>query len=439
MRIRHKFRIRWMAAGLALAALVSIVYKAVPGVEEGTAKEVTRTLEARYLVSKLMEEKVQSHDWSENWEGEWNGQTKKLRVRFTLDPILQEYGDTIFKRYKPDYGALVLFDAKTGRVLALSSFQKGQPTDRSLALRASYPAASVFKIVTATAAVDNAGLHPGRSIRFNGGNYTLYKKNVMSDNINRWTRTVTLRDAFSKSLNTAFGRLALETLEPETLNEYANRFLFNQDIPTDFPVEKSVAFVPSEKNYELTQVASGFNRFNRLSPVVGAIIASAVVNDGNIVIPYLVDELIGEDGESLYKGETLERGQIMTSSSALNMREMMEETVLSGTSRKSFRTLVKSKKFKEVQMGGKTGHLTGDNPKGRVDWFVGYAFDDENRLALAAITVNEKYWTIKSSVIAQMMFKKYFDPVIAQRLAAAEEQKRSVSSNDKVTRGSPKN
>ncbi len=433
MRLRHKYKLIWMAAGLALAVIGSITYNSLPAEEEGkNTRVVTKTLEARYMVSKILEDKIQSHDWSENWQGEWNGDTKKLKVRFTIDSNLQDYGNMIFKRYKPDYGALVMFDAKTGRVLALSSFQKGLPTEKSLALRATYPAASVFKIVTATAAIDKAGVHPGKTIRFNGGNYTLYKKNVMSEKINRWTRTVTLRDAFSKSLNTAFGRMALEELEPETLNEYANRYLFNQDMPTDFPIEKSVAFVPSEKNYELTQVASGFNKYNKLSPVLGAVIASAIVNDGNVVIPYIVDELIDEKGEAVYKGETLERGQIMTSVTADGMREMMEETVLSGTSRKSFRNLVRSKKFKEVQMGGKTGHLTGDNPKGRVDWFVGYAFDEDNSIAIAALTVNEKYWTVKSAVVAQMMFKKFFDPVIAQRLAASKEQKRRLSSTEKV-------
>ncbi len=431
MRLRNKFKLRWMAAGLALAFLVSALLHLLPTEEEKASKIVSKNLEARLMVSKLLEDKIQSHDWSESWKGEWNGDSRKLKVHFTLDSTLQAYGDMIFKRYKPDYGALILFDTKTGRVLALSSFKKGQPTEKSLALRATYPAASVFKIVTATAAIDHAGVHPGKTIRFNGGNYTLYRKNVMSEKINRWTRTVTLRDAFSKSINTAFGRMALEELEPETLNEYANRYLFNQDMPTDFPVERSVAFVPSEKNYELTQVASGFNRYNKMSPVLGAVLASAIVNDGNVVIPYIVDELRDENNDLLYKGETLERGQIMTASTANSMREMMEQTVLSGTSRKSFRPLVRSKKFKDVEMGGKTGHLTGDNPKGRVDWFVGYGSDDDNSVAIAALTVNEKYWTIKSSVVAQMMLKKYFEPVLAERLAAAHEQKRNLSSTRK--------
>ena len=384
------------------------------------AKKLSETLEARFMVAKMVEDKVQAHDWSNELEAEIDGDIEKLNVKWTLDDNLQKYADSIFKSYKPDYGAVFLFDVTTGRVLALSSFEKGKPSTRSLALRASYPAASIFKVITASAAIDQAGLKPGHTIRFNGGNYTLYRKNVMSDQINRWTRTVTLKDAFSKSLNTAFGRLALEALEPEVINEYANRFMFNQDLATDFPVEKSIALVPSEKNYELTQVASGFNKFNRLSPVAGAMIASAIVNNGRVVVPYLVDQITDENEKVIYSGETLEKGQIMAEESASKMRTMMEETVLSGTSRKSFRSLVRSKKFREVQMGGKTGHLTGDNPKGRTDWFVGYAFDEEKKLAVAAITVNEKYWTIKSAQVAQMLFKRYFEPVIAQRTAASE-------------------
>lgn len=203
-------------AGLGLLGL-----KMIPTEEDRAAKVITQNLEARTMVAELLEKKIQKHDWDQDLETELDGDLTKFKVKFTMDTVLQQHADKIFKRYKPDYGALFMFDTKTGRVLALSSFEKGQPTSRSLALRATYPAASVFKIVTATAAIDKAGVNPGHNIRFNGGNYTLYRKNVMTDRITRWTRTVTLRDAFSKSLNTAFGRLALETLEPETINEYA--------------------------------------------------------------------------------------------------------------------------------------------------------------------------------------------------------------------------
>lgn len=93
----------------------------------------------------------------------------------------------------------------------------------------------------------------------------------------------------------------------------------------------------------------------------------------------------------------------------------MEQTVLMGTSRKTFRKIMREKKFKEVEMGGKTGHFSGMNPKGRTDWFVGYASDGENKVAIAAITVNIQKWTVKSSALGEMMFRKHFKSVLEDK------------------------
>lgn len=333
-----------------------------------------------------------------------------VNVKYTLDKDLQQQSEKLLLRYKPDYGAIVMMDATTGKILALTSYVKGQPKAENLALRATFPAASIFKIITAATAVDRKGVEPQDKIAFNGGNYTLYKKNVLSENVNRWTRFISLKDAFARSINTAFGRLTLENLDPKDLSEYSKRFMFNKFIPADFSLEQSQALVPEEKGFEMAQVASGYNRFNTMSPVHGAMIAASIINDGKIVAPYLIDEIATDDHELVYRGETYEIGQAITAESAAKVREMMEQTVLTGTSRKTFRKLVRDKKYREVEMGGKTGHFSGTNPKGTNDWFVGYASDGENKVAIAAITVNIQKWTVKSSALAEMMFREHFRP-----------------------------
>lgn len=392
-----------------------------PTPDDFLQKKLRRNLEHRVQISNSIRNSVKKSQFPTQAELTIGSKQGNFHVAYTLDPKLQLEAENLLKSYKPDYGAIFMMDAKTGQVLAMASFDKGDSDADHMALKASYPAASVFKIVTATTAIDRAGVSPGHSISFNGGNYTLYRKNVMSEKINRWTRTITLRDAFARSINTAFGRLSLQNFEPTDLNEYANRFMFNQVIPSDFPIDMSIATVPAEKNFAFTEVASGYNKLNRMSPVHGAMIAGSIVNDGKMVIPYLIDEISDSDGLQIYKGETLEKGQIMTEASALKVKELMEQTILSGTSRKSFRSLVKNKNFREIEMGGKTGHLTGDNPKGRVDWFVGYALDDTRKISLAAVTVNVKYWTVKSAHLGQSMFKKYFDPpVIRKRVALSQ-------------------
>ncbi len=376
--------------------------------EQKVQAKLQGVLEHRSWIAKAIGPSVRQNNLPVKTEIIWDGSNRIVQPTYTMMPELQAEADKILKSYKPDYGAIVLMDAETGQILAMSSFQKDNPTADNWTLHASFPAASVFKVVTATVAVDKAGVMPEQKIHYNGGAYTLYKKNVMSDKITRWTNTISLKDAFARSINTAFGRLSIERLMPEDINDYATRFMFNQEIPTDFPVDMGIAYVPPDKSFAFAEVVSGYNKTNRMSPVQGAMIAASVANDGKMVIPYIVDQLKDEEGKLLYQASILDRGNIMTKESAAKVRELMGQTVAKGTSRRTFSSILRSKKFREVTMGGKTGHLTGDDPKGRVDWFVGYAFDENHKIAVSAITVNKQYWTVKSSYIGQSLFRKYF-------------------------------
>lgn len=417
----------WLVIPLGLLASASVAYNGNPILSQESELSVSN-VESRKVISNAISKQIARNIFPKELilDKEITDETPRYKINYTLQTDLQDHAETLLKRYKPDYAAIVMMDAKTGEILAMSSFEKAAPDRTNLALKATYPAASIFKVITAATAVDKAGLTPEHRIAFNGGNYTLYKKNVLSDRINRWTRFITLKDAFARSINTAFGRLSLEFIEPQDLSDYANKFYFNQEIPADFNVETSFASVPTEKGFALTQVASGYNRFNTLSPVHGAMIASAIVNDGQMPSPYIVKSIENENNESIYSGEALNQGQVITANSAAQVKLMMEQTVLSGTSRKTFRKMVKDRKFSEVEMGGKTGHFSGTNPKGRTDWFIGYATDGESRIAIATITVNIKKWTVKSSALGEMMFREYFKTKIEERETSLTESFESI-------------
>lgn len=426
-----------MMVPLGLLASAFFFFNAKP-VSNPELGPFPNNLESRKIISQVISDKVNHNifptemNFSNNAANLAEQKTSKYKINYTLQTELQEHANNLLKRYKPDYAAIVMMDAKTGEILAMSSFEKAKTNGVNLALKATYPAASIFKVVTAATAVDKAGVSPDHRIAFNGGNYTLYKKNVLSDRVNRWTRFITLKEAFARSINTAFGRLSLESIEPQDLSDYANKFYFNQEIPADFNVEKSLATVPFEKGYELTEVASGYNRFNTLSPVHGAMIASAIVNGGQMPSPYIVKNIENENNENIYTGQALIQGPVITALSADKVKSMMEQTVLTGTSRKTFKQFVRDRKFKEVEMGGKTGHFSGTNPKGRTDWFVGYASDGENKIAIATITVNVKKWTVKSSALGEMMFRKFFKDKIEDRETSLTDN--TDSANEKPER-----
>ena len=337
-----------------------------------------------------------------------DGEKQNVKLSYTIEPLLQIEAEKLLKSYKPDYGAIVVMNAETGQILAMASFQRNGDSGLNLALRGTYPAASVFKIVTATAAIDKYMLSPDTLIMFNGGNHTLYKRNVMNTQVNRWTREMSLREAFARSINAVFGRISLEKLQPKDLREYAVRFGFNQNIQTDLPFDPGFTDIPEEKSFHLAEVASGFNRITTMSPIQGAMIAASIANDGVMRVPYIIENVHDDKGIELFKSEPVTAAVTMTKAGAERLKDLMGATVHKGTGRKSFRNLVRDRKFVDLEMGGKTGSLQGLNPKGKVDWFVGYAIGENDKIAVAALTVNIDRWQVKSAHLAQDMLRKRF-------------------------------
>ena len=329
---------------------------------------------------------------------------------YTIDWEVHSKMDRLLRQYRPDYAAFVAMDAMTGQILSLNSYSAKPNPMGHLALRSTYPAASLFKIVTAAAAIDSQKASPDTVISFNGGYHTLYRRNVTTLKKDRWMREMSMKEAFAKSVNTVFAKIGLFLLDPRDLRQYAKRFRFNDANASDVPFSSGQFIVPSEDNWAMAEVASGFNRWITMSPIQGAMMAAALANDGVIMEPYLIEKLNTADGSILYEAAPLPASYAISKESAEDVRSLMRETVFSGTSRKSFRTLLHKKGFGEIEIGGKTGSLTGTSPRGKYDWFVGYALSEnpKRKIAIAALTINEATWKVKSSFLARSFIESYY-------------------------------
>jgi peptidoglycan glycosyltransferase len=375
-------------------------------------KTVRLTKEA---VAEVLKSSASANSFPHQISVNLENQKKQVKVNYSVEPKLQGMMEGLFRSYSPDYGAFVALDAKTGRVISLVSYSRAG-VQGNLALRASFPSASVFKVVTAAAAIGEGKISADSVVSFNGRNHTLYRGQIMQSKITHWTRFITLKEAFAHSINTVFGKLGAYSVGQEDLRQYAGRFGFNRRISADLPVQEGRALIPNDI-WGLAESASGFTRENTMSPLQGALIAASVANQGVMMEPYIVQSVTELDGSPLYYAEPRVAAVPMDSETASQVRRLMQETVHHGTSRSSFRGFFK-KSFSFLDVGGKTGSLTGLDPQGKYDWFVGYADSGTTRLAVAALTIHEKQWRVRSSYLARRAIENYFKDALESRTVA---------------------
>ena len=338
-----------------------------------------------------------------------NNRSRQAQIRYTIDTQLQHEIESVLQAHRPDYGVFVAVDPDTGRVLAIANHRRDSEVRDNLALGGSYPSASVFKLITAAAAIDLGKVNAETVIPFNGKSSSLYRKNVLLHKNNQWTQHLPLRVAFAKSVNTVFGRIGLEHIGGTQLQKYAKKFGFNRTLSGDFRLPESKSIFNPEIDWEVVETAAGYTRKNTLSPMHAALLAASVINGGRILQPILVDSMTDSNGIVLYANEPVPTEPAILPKATKQLQIMMRETVRSGSAQKSFKGFERGH-FVGVEVGGKTGSLRGLNPQGTYDWFIGYAHRGEQKLAFAALCINESYWYVKSSYIARKAIENFFAP-----------------------------
>jgi cell division protein FtsI/penicillin-binding protein 2 len=162
--------------------------------------------------------------------------------------------------------------------------------------------------------------------------------------------------------------------------------------------------------YQWAEVASGFNNETKISPLHGAMMASAIVNQGSIMEPTVVDRIINPKGEIIYRNRMVAMNQAITPKASDILHQLMAATIRSGTCKKAFRGYRKDKILSKLNIGGKTGSIDNKSHDARYDWFVGFAEkkDGSEKIALSVIVAHEKYIGLRASYYARIAMKKFF-------------------------------
>lgn len=325
------------------------------------------------------------------------------RAVLTVDNDLQSHIRTLFSRYDVPAGGLVAIEPKTGRVLAYVGYEAGRGHSPQVVTDPSPPAASVFKIVTASALLD-AGVKSSTSVCYGGGMRGLSKADLIdSPKRDRWCAT--LADALGYSINAVFAKLADRHINEARMAQYVSAFGFGQRLPFDLPAMPSPADVP-DSNLERARMAAGFWH-SQLSPLHGALLASTIANDGQMPYAAIVDRIESRSGETLYQHTPRTYRQVLPRHTARLTGEMMTRTVTHGTAKKAFWDSRGRPFLPGIRVAGKTGTLSRYNPHRTYNWWVGYAPVDDPQIAVAALVVNEPKWRIKASYVAKEALQEY--------------------------------
>jgi len=355
-----------------------------------------------------------------------NSRDKNYTITTTLNINLQKMLIAAMKRLKtlnrgkPQRIAIVAMDPQTGSIVGMAGFDlddsKANPCTKS-----NYPAASIFKIITASAAIDSLGYTPKTILYFNGNKYTLYKRQL-SEAKNRYTTKISFSRAFAESINPVFGKIGKNYLGKRRLNAYAHAFGFNQDPDSELTFESGM-FSVTESDYHLAELGCGFNRETMISPIFGAMLVTTILNSGTSLVPRIVSHVTESTGETVYKGRKELYKTPITPETADTMVQLMQRTVAKGTAKKSFRGYKKDRILSKLIIGGKTGSLYNRKRTVKYDWFTGFGKDKtgDRALAVAIVVGHKKYIGTRASRYARMILKTYFKETPKSRVSLTEQ------------------
>ncbi len=322
-------------------------------------------------------------------------------IETTIDPVVQQ---AAYDALGDQQGAVIAIEPSTGKILAMVSKPDYDPNslavhdtqqvldtyDTLLAAEGDplinktindlNPPGSTFKIVTTSAALQNAGLDIDHT-EPNLARLPLPGSDSTVSNAGGGTcgggDSTSIQTAFVLSCNIPMAELGMEIGE-SALADMAKAFGFDTDLSVPMDVSRSTY----PRGLDDAQLAlSAFGQGSDVAtPIQIAMLSAAVANGGKLMTPTLVDEIRAPDLSVLQSFEAKEFSTPLTSITASTLSQLMVEAVESGAATNA--------RIDGVSVAGKTG--TAENGEGDpyTLWFTGFAPADNPRGAVAVVVEN---------------------------------------------------
>ena len=280
--------------------------------------------------------------------------TAGVSLELSLDSYIQHIAErelrATVREHDADGGSVVVLDPRTSDVLALANEPTfnpnawaGSPPDarRNRATQDVYEPGSTFKIVTASAALEEQVFRPGDVIDVSPGVIFFGGRPIRDF---RDYGALTFADVIVKSSNVGTSQVGV-ALGADRLNRYVRRFGFGQRVSRDFPGEsRGIVHDASRLRVgTLARVAMGYSV--SVTPLQMAVAMNTVANRGELMAPRLVRaELRGRVREEI-PPRVVRRA--IGARTADTLTRIMEDVVARGTARQA--------RIPGYRVAGKTG------------------------------------------------------------------------------------
>ena len=322
-------------------------------------------------------------------------------VELTIDPAAQKAAWDALGNMT---GAVVAIDPKTGNILALVSkpgfdanllaVHSGVDSTNSynkllnaktepLKNRATtelFAPGSVFKVLVATAAIESGKYTPESTLP-NPVKFQLPGTNTFVQNSGEGKcggkATVSIADALRFSCNVPMAQLGI-LLGEDVIRAQAEKFGFGKKLNVPLSITPSVY---PEGMDDAQLGLSAFGQFDdRMTVMQVAMMSAAVANNGLLMKPNLIENVLSSNLAALDTPSPSQLGQTMSPETAAKVRDMMIGAVARGVSSNA--------SIKGVSVAGKTGTAQNGDGEPYTLWFTGFAPADNPQVAVAVVVAN---------------------------------------------------
>lgn len=300
-----------------------------------------------------------------------NGDNLMLTLDTTVQYYLEKGLKSMVDKFDAAQGATgIVLDVKSGAVLGMGSYPNYDPNDfstikdkrlqnmvssgqasvadmqlrqwRNKALNDTYEPGSTFKILTLAAALEE-GVVSDKTTYNCTGSTVVSGQTIHCSGLHGFQ---TLEETAANSCNPAFISYGL-AIGPERFYDYMRSFGLMSGSGVDLDGEAEGIFI-NEKDFTTLDLACyAFGQNFNVTPVALAAAQAACINGGYLRQPYVVDQVLSDDGTVLYRHDNTPIRQVVSEETSAKVRECLEAVVRDGSGRNG--------QVAGYRIGGKTG------------------------------------------------------------------------------------